>query len=136
MDQLGQTAVGEEIKNTITHTCRHQHTLRTPSGEQVQSWSVTDALRNSSAAIPPVYPGWFRDYSPQHNLQPQIHTHTHTLSRIILHPHMLSWFLIGLMTTQLCKMVKLFPTFYVDKFCFSFIFLSCTLLLNLETTSQ
>lgn len=27
MDQLGQITVGEEIKNTITHTCTHKHTL-------------------------------------------------------------------------------------------------------------
>lgn len=76
LDQLGKRAVGEEIENTITHTCTRKHTLWAPSGEQVQSWSVADALHNSSAAVPPVHLGWVREYSLQHS----INTHTHTRS--------------------------------------------------------
>ena len=79
--QLGQIAVGEEIKkhnNTHTHA-PHKHTLRAPSGEQVQSWSVTDALRNLSAAIPPVHLGWVGGNVCRNTTS----THKHTPRHII-----------------------------------------------------
>lgn len=108
MDQLGQIAVGKEIKkNTITHTHMHKQTHTVSSlrwtGAVMVCHRCSTQFVSCQSSCPP-WLGW--GYSPQHNLSTQIHTH-YLRSFPILIGYFSSW-QSCLMTTQVCTTVKWF----------------------------